>query len=77
MAWSGSPTAKTLRSSPASFLQDLYLREIDVLKFVYQDEAGFRPLASSTILLQQLVGVGDHVAEGAEVVFAAASVPPW
>ena len=51
------------------FLQDLDLGEIDVLKFVHQDEAGARPARQFAVLLQQLVSVGDHVAEGAQVVF--------
>ena len=52
------------------FLQDLDLGEINVLKFVHQDEPGARPAGQFAVLLQQLVGVGDHVAEGAQVVFA-------
>ena len=51
------------------FLQHLDLGEIDVLKLVHQDEAGARPARQFAVLLQQLVGVGDHVAEGAQVVF--------
>ena len=51
-------------------LQDLDLGEIDVLKLIHQDEASARAAGQFALLLQQMVGVGDHVAEGAELVFS-------
>ncbi len=51
-------------------LQDPDLRKVDILKFVHQDEASARPPYQIVILLQQVVGVGDHVAEGSQLVLA-------
>ena len=45
-------------------LENLHLREICVLKFIHQDEAGMLAfLAEYRRVLQQLEGAGDHMAE--------------
>ena len=51
-------------------LEDLHLREVCVLKFVHQDEAGLLAfLAEYRRVLEQMEGAGDHVAEAAQVFF--------
>ena len=53
-------------------LENLDLGEVGVLEFVDQDEAGVLAFAGQQcgVAAQQGVSVGDHVAEGAEVLFA-------
>ena len=52
------------------FLENLDLSKIDVLEFVRQDEAGAPALDRKQfgILLEQGMRLGDHVAEGAQII---------
>ena len=53
-------------------LQDFYLSEVRILKFVYQNEfgAGSFSFQQRRIFRKKLMGPLDHVAEGAEIVLA-------
>ena len=59
----------SFRAGEAS--EDLDLGEVGVLEFVGQDEAGPGARLGQTfvVVLQQIVGADDHVAEGAQILF--------
>ncbi len=62
---------KNVRRRTGEQRQDLDLGKIRVLEFIHQQEAGAPPFLFEHrgIVLHQLVGLGDHVAEGAQVFF--------
>ena len=68
MAWSGSPTAKTLASSPREQAGQLDLRDVGVLELVDEDEARMplRALQHRLAADQHIDGARHDVAEGAE-----------
>src|SRR5437588_460525 len=67
----GIPDSENVSILSGECSKDLDLGEVRILKLIHQDEAGLAPLDSEQIRIafQERVSTGDHVAEGAKVVF--------
>ena len=75
----GIAHGKDVGLGPGKQRENLDLRKIRILKFIDQQKAGAAAffLEQGGIVLQQMIGLRDHVAEGAQVFLAQHALPRW